>query len=355
MQGARLYPAAQLHAFSVAVMRALEVPAANAALVAECLVAANLNGVDTHGVARLPTYARRLAQGAITPHAVPRVVREFSATAVVDGDNGLGPLAAHLGMQEAIARARAHGVSYVTVRDSNHFSYAAWYCEQAAAAGMMSLCSSGGEPTVAPWGGSQAFFTNSPLAFGAPTSREPLIVDLATSVASRGNILLADLLGQAIPADWALDAKGQPTTDAAAALKGSVLPMAGAKGYALIVALEVLNSVLAGGAMAPEVKSQAAQDGQPAGVPHFFMAIHPEALMDRGEYLARIDALFARVRAAPLADPQHAIRLPGDRRRQVAAERSARGVPLPAKLVEELRGVAHRHAVAAEQLLLPIE
>ncbi len=351
MQGASLHPAAQLHAFSVALLRALEVPAADAALVADCLVAANLNGVDTHGVARLPTYLRRLAQGAINPRAVPRVVREFAATAVIDGDNGLGPLAAHLGMQEAIARAKLHGVSYVTVRASNHFSYAAWYCEQAAAAGLMGLCSSGGEPTVAPWGGSQAFFTNSPVAFAAPTSGEPLVVDLATSVASRGNILLAELLGQPIPSDWALDAEGQPTTDAAAALKGSVLPMGGAKGYALIVALEVLNSVLAGGAMAPEVKSQAAQDGKPAGVSHFFIAIHPEALMARDDYLARIDALLARARAAPRADPDHPIRLPGERRRQVAAERSARGIPLPAKLVEELCGAAQRHAAAAEHLL----
>ncbi|OZI18896.1 hypothetical protein CAL26_14550 [Bordetella genomosp. 9] len=351
MAGNTLYAAARLHGFCAAALQALHVPAPDAALVADCLVAANLHGVDTHGMARLPTYLRRLAQGAINARAQPRVAREFAATAVVDGDNALGPVASHMAMREAIERARRYGIGYVAVRASNHFSYAAWYCEQAAAQGMMGLCSSGGEPTVAPWGGKRAFFTNSPLAFAAPTSGEPVVVDLATSVSSRGNILLAELLGQPIPADWALDAEGRPTTEAAAALKGSVLPMGGAKGYALIVALEVLNSVLAGGAMAPEVGSQAAQDGRPAGVTHCFMAIHPDALMDRDEYTARIDTLCARTLAAPAADAAHPIRLPGDRRRQIAAERAATGIPLPAKLVDELRGAAERHAPAAAGLL----
>jgi LDH2 family malate/lactate/ureidoglycolate dehydrogenase len=351
MQSDARYDVARLHGFCAAALEALQVPPAHAALVADCLVAANLHGVDTHGMARLPTYLRRLAQGAINPRAEPRVAREFAATAVVDGDNGLGPLVGHVAMRDAIERARKHGIGYVAVRASNHFSYAAWYCEQAAAQGMMGLCSSGGEPTVAPWGGKHAFFTNSPLAFAAPTSAEPLVVDLATSVSSRGNILLAELLGKPIPPDWALDAEGHPTTEATAALKGSVLPMGGAKGYALIVALEVLNSVLAGGAMAPDIKSQAAQDGLPAGVPHCFIAIHPDALMEREEYLSRIDALCARTRQAPLADAGQPIRLPGERRRQIAAERAAAGIPLPAKLIDELRAAAERYAPSAAGLL----
>jgi LDH2 family malate/lactate/ureidoglycolate dehydrogenase len=351
METQRRYAAADLHRFCVAALHALDVPPAHAGRVADCLVAANLHGVDTHGMARLPTYLRRLAQGAINAQGVPRVVREFAAVAVVDGDNALGPVAGYAGMQEAMARARRHGIGYVTVRASNHFSYAAWYCEQAAAQGLMGICSSGGEPTVAPWGGKHAFFTNSPLAFAAPTSTEPLVVDLATSVSSRGNILLADLLGQPIPGDWALDRDGRPTVDAAAALQGSVLPMGGAKGYALIVALEVLNSVLAGGAMAPDVGSQAAQDGLAAGVPHFFIAIDPRALMDSADYLARIDTLLAKTRAAPAADPSQPIRLPGERRRQTARDRAGAGIPMPAKVIDELLAAADRHAPAARGLL----
>lgn len=351
MPEVRHFAPSRLHAFCCTALQALGVQADKAAIVADCLVAANLNGVDTHGMARLPTYLRRIAQGAINPKGHPAVATEHAAVAVLDGDNALGPVAAQAGMAEAIARARHHGVSYVTVRRSNHFSYAAWYCEQAAAQGLMGLCSSGGEPTVAPWGGKKAFFTNSPLAFAAPTSHEPLVVDLATSVSSRGNILLANLLGQAIPADWAIDENGQATTDAAAALKGSVLPMGGAKGYALIVALEVLNSVLAGGAMAPNVGSQAAQDGAAADVSHFFIAIDPKALMDQATYLARIDALVADTKDAPLAHCASAIRLPGERRRGIARERNANGIPIPVKVVEELLAAATKFAPDAKGLL----
>jgi LDH2 family malate/lactate/ureidoglycolate dehydrogenase len=351
MEDDRHYPAAELHAFCMAALQAQDVPPAHAELVADCLVAANLHGVDTHGMARLPTYLRRLAQGAINARGEPRVVREFAGTAVVDGDNALGPVAGRVGMEQAMMRARQHGIGYVAVRASNHFSYAAWYCEHAAAHGLMAMCSSGGEPTVAPWGGKHAFFTNSPLAFAAPTSTEPLVVDLATSVSSRGNILLANLLGQPIPPDWALDAQGKPTVDPAAALEGSVLPMGGAKGYALIVALEVLNSVLAGGAMAPLVGSQAAQDGLPACVPHFFIAIDPRALMDSADYLARIDTLLKQTRTAPAADPAQPVRLPGERRRQVARQRAAWGIPMPAKVIEELLAAADRYAPVARGMI----
>jgi LDH2 family malate/lactate/ureidoglycolate dehydrogenase len=216
---------------------------------------------------------------------------------------------------------------------------------------MIGLCSSGGEPTVAPWGGTQAFFTNSPLALAAPTSGDPIVVDLATSVSSRGNILIAQMLGQAIPADWAIDKAGNPTTNAAAALAGSVLPMGGAKGYALIVALEILNSVLAGGRMAPDVGSQAAQDGQQAGVSHFFIAIDPTALMDHDQYLSRIDRLAASTRSAQPRDPAHPIRLPGDRRREIAAQRRISGIPLPLKLVDELISAAQQYAPSAKGIL----
>jgi LDH2 family malate/lactate/ureidoglycolate dehydrogenase len=351
MEAARRFPATQLHDYCRVALQARGVAAGDAGVVADCLIAANLNGVDTHGVARLPIYLRRLAQGAINSKAQPSFVARHGATAVLDGDNGLGPVVARLGMTEAIARAREHGVSYVTARRSNHFSYAAWYCEQAAAEGLMGLCSSGGEPTVAPWGGKKAFFTNSPLAFAAPTRHEPLVVDLATSVSSRGNILLADMLGQSIPADWAIDAEGRATTNAAAALKGCVLPMGGAKGYALIVALEILNSMLAGGATAPNVGSQAAQDGAAAGVSHFFIAIDPIAMMEKEIYLDRMDALLNATKVAPSADSALPIRLPGERRRDVARERRDHGIPIPSKIVDELRAAAEKFAPDAKEYL----
>lgn len=343
----RLYAARDLENFCLEALEAMGVSKIDSATVAACLLNASLHGVDTHGIARLPTYMRRIAQGAINAVARPAVVGGVSgACAVIDGDNALGPVTATAAMAEAIKRAKKFGVSYVTVRGSNHFSYAGYYCEQAAAKGLIGMCSSGGEPTVAPWGGVSAFFTNSPLALAAPTSNSPIVVDLATSVSSRGNILLADLLGNSIPSDWALDSNGDPTTDAAAALKGSVLPLGGAKGYALIVALEVLNSILAGGSTAPDVGSQAGQNGRPADVSHFFLAIDPDSIMERHLYLERIDLLAAKVQSAPARNPLFPVRLPGDRRREIAGERAVNGIPVPLKLIEELNTAGKLYAPA---------
>jgi len=331
-------------------LQAMGVRPEAAARTADCLVRANLQGVDTHGLARLPTYMRRLHQGAIDGAAQPAVVHRRGAVAVVDAGNALGPYGAHAGMECAAGLARESGVGFAAVRRGNHFSYAGYYCEWAAAQGLVGVCSSGGEPTMAPWGGIQAFFTNSPLAVGAPTSTDPFVVDLATSVSSRGRILLAQMLGTSIPGDWAIDARGQATTEPAAALAGSMLPMGGAKGYALTFALEILNGVLGGGALAPNVGSQAAQDGQAAGVTHFFLALDPDAFLERAAYLARIDALIENVRKTPAADPGQPVGVPGDRRRKTAEERSRLGIPLPGKLVDELDNAIRQYAAGARTL-----
>jgi LDH2 family malate/lactate/ureidoglycolate dehydrogenase len=351
MAAARRVDPEALRRFCRAVLVNVEVPGAAADLVADCLVSSNLHGVDTHGVARLPTYVRRIDEGAVDPRGDPKIVSRRGAVGIMDGANALGPIAAAKAMDVAVDWAREFGIGYIGVRNSNHFSYAAYYCERAARAGMVGVCSSGGEPTVAPWGGVDAFYTNSPIALAAPTKGEPVVIDLATSVSSRGNILLAKLLGKAIPEGWAVDAEGRSTTEPEAALRGSVLPMGGAKGYALIVALEILNGVLTGGRCAPNVGSQAAKDGRPAGVPHFFMALDPEALIGRKVFLERIDGMVNATRGARSAESTRPVRVPGDRRRSVAAERRSAGIPLPEEVRKELLSLAERHAPGSRDLL----
>ena len=351
MSEGRRVDAEALRRFCEALLTSVDVPRLAAGVVADCLVSSNLHGIDTHGVARLPTYIRRINEGAVDPRGEPTIASRRGAVGLVDGANALGPIAATKAMDLAVQLAREFGIGYVGVRNSNHFSYAAYYCERAAQAGMVGICSSGGEPTVAPWGGVDAFYTNSPIALAAPTRSEPVVIDLATSVSSRGNILLAKLLGKPIPVGWAVDAQGRPTTDAEAALRGSVLPMGGAKGYALIVALEVLNGVITGGTYAPKVGSQAAKDGKPAGVPHFFIALDPDPLIGREQFLERMDDLVKATRAARPADPMRPILVPGDRRRAIAAERRETGIPLPDEVRAELRVLADRHAATARDLL----
>ncbi|TCT01506.1 Ldh family oxidoreductase [Aquabacter spiritensis] len=331
--------AGRLEAFATAVLIQAGCPETHARETAACLVEANLEGIDTHGVARLGVYARRVASRAINPDPALALVAGRGGLAVLDGDNGLGPVVGRAAMRHAIALAQDFGIGWVLARNSNHFAHAGHYAALAAEAGMIGLCASSGEPVVAPWGGTRAFFTNHPLAIGAPNGANPVVVDLATSVVARGQILLAARTGRPIPEGWAMDADGVPTTDPKAALAGSVLPMAGAKGYALMVGLEILTGILAGSAFAPNVGSQHVGGAGAAGLGQVFAAIDPTAILGQDEFAARMEQMTDDLRQAP-ARAGATIRLPGDRRRSIAADRAETGIPLPLEIRAELDRLA---------------
>ena len=329
----------KLRSFAETIVFRLGTSKRDARQIADCLVAADLRGIETHGVARLPLYSRRIVSGAVNPR--PKAVKYSSrgAAVAIDGDNGPGPVIGTFAMREAIRRARRYGVGWAGVRNSNHFAHASYYCEAACAVSMIGLASSSGEPSIAPWGGISPFFANNPFALAAPTSTTPVVVDMATSVTARGRIILARQKGTAIPEGWAMDAAGEPTTDPAAALAGSVLPMAGAKGYALIVALEILSGVLTGGAFAPAVHSQ--QDMKhAAGAGQFFVAIDPTAFMDREEFFQRMDRLMEGVHSAPRRSGVDKILLPGERRQSILTENTAKGIPIHPNILAELSTLA---------------
>lgn len=328
----------RLRSFAQAVMVAVGTSRQDARQIADCLVAANLQGIETHGIARLPVYSRRILAGVVNPRPKPLKFPGRGGATTIDGDNGPGPVIGALAMREAVRRARRYGVGWIGVRNSNHFAHASYYCEVASAAGMIGLASSSGEPSVAPWGGVSPFFANNPFSLTAPTTGKPIVVDMATSVTARGHILLAQQMNAKIPEGWAVDARGNSTTDPAAALSGSVLPMAGAKGYALIVALEILCGVLTGGAFAPHVRSQKDM-GRAAGAGQFFVAIDPTAFQDRQEFVRRMDQLIVDVHSAPRRDGVEQILLPGERRQRLSHENMANGIPLHPKILVELEAL----------------
>ncbi len=233
-------------AFGARVVRAAGARPRDAEKILHLLVEANLQGVDSHGVARLPFYVRRMAKGLINPRPRPRVVRARGACTLLDADNGLGVLVGQQAMDRAVRQARRFGLATVVVRDSNHYGAAGIHCQRAAASGLIGLSTSNGEACLPPWGGRRPFFSNNPFALAAPARRFPVVVDFATSVATRGTLMLARQTGTPIPDGWALDAEGRPTTDPAAASSGSLLPIAGPKGYALAMALEVPYGLLGG-------------------------------------------------------------------------------------------------------------
>lgn len=339
-----------LEDFARAVLRAAGLPESDADAVAWALVRANLEGVDTHGVSRLAMYVRRARAGLANPRPSLRWSQPAPGVKTLDADNALGPVAAVAAMDAAISLARAQGIGMVTVAHTNHAAALSAYVERAAAAGCVAMMVCNTPKAMPPWGGREAFLGTNPLAFAAPTgdALEPVVVDMATSVVARGNIIMAARQGEPIPDGWALDAEGNPTTDATAALAGAVLPMAGAKGYALALMVEILSAIISGSAWGPQVRSPYEDADEPTDSGLWVMAFNVAALMPMPLYEQRMGALLDAIHASPAAPGQEA-RIPGERRARIRQERLATGIPLDAATRAELE------ALAAEPGAPPLE
>ena len=306
----------------------LNVPEADAAVVADSLVEAELGGQPTHGLLRLPFLLDRLRAGLINPRPAFRLSGDRAAAVVLDADNGLGPLAGVRAVDLSVERAHLAGIGIVAVRRGNHLGSLGFYLRRATAAGAIGLAFTNTPPAMSPPGGRTPYLGTNPIAAGFPTSGDPVIVDMATSQVARGHILQAARVGEPIPEGWAVDAEGQPTTDPHAAIAGSLLPLGGTKGFALALLVEVLSGVLSGAAVGPEVVGTFVPAERESNVGHCFVAIDPEALAPG--FSARMDRL-----AADLRDQGG--RAPGDRRHAERARRLTEGVELSAELLADLR------------------
>ncbi|CAD7031059.1 lactate dehydrogenase [Pseudorhizobium endolithicum] len=311
------------------IFRQLGLPADDAAVVAHYLVLADLRGVGTHGVSRIPIYAERLRRGLVRARPQIRVTRPASAAAHVDGDDGLGFVVARRALHEAIEAAATYGIGMAGVFNSTHFGMAAGYLLDAVEAGYAAFVFTNASPSMPVWGGRTPFLGTSPFAFGAPggNGSPPVILDMATSVVARGKIRRAMQKGEAIPAGWALDADGRETTDARRAYEGIVLPLGGPKGSGLSLMMEVLAGVMTGAAFGGEVADQYRDRDRPQNVGHNLIVFRPELFTDVSTYRARMDALVERARACPRADEGQAILMPGEPEAGRMAERLVSGIP----------------------------
>ena len=313
----------------------------DAAILADSLVDADLHGISTHGVSRLNIYVRRIQKGLIDPRAEPRIEQRRPAALVVDANNALGQPQAVKTLERLIPLARQYGVATATIRHSQHFGALSYYCNRAAAADMILWAMTNCEAAMSPAGACEAFFGTNPLAVSFPTGKGfAMRIDMATSITARGNILAAQKAGRPIPAGWALDVDGRPTTDAAAALAGTVLSMAGHKGAALAAMIEVFSGVLSGAAVGSEIGSMYKNMDRPQNVGHFFCLFDVAALMDVAEMKQRIDAMIREIHESPKAKGAQRICVPGEIEWQKRREALAHGVSLPEDVRESLRGLA---------------
>ncbi len=326
------------------------VPRDDADWTAHTLVRADIWGRSTHGVSRLLAYVRGIERGKINPTPSISITRTAMATVTVDGDDGLGPVVAKVGMEHAILCAKESGVGAASVRRGNHAGALGIYTAMAAQEGFVALAFTNAQPAIAPWGGRKAFFGTNPIAMSAGRGDQQITVDLATSVVARGNIILAAKEGKPIPEGWAMDERGVPTTDAKAALSGAVLPMAGPKGYSLALLVEVLAGVLSGSAVGDQVGSIYDDRPEAPDTGMFFLALNPEMFGGRQLFESRLFEMEEEIHHAPIADGVDQIYLPGERKREMAREREASGIPLCAQTVAELEQLAQQFSLRVPKI-----
>lgn len=334
----RRFDSGKLASFCVSVLEKIGVPKENAAIVADSLLSANLRGVDTHGVTRLPIYVERLKAGLTDGRTQGAVVAEGEATAVFDGQDGLGQVVGTKAMQLAIKKAEKAGVGLVTARNSTHFGTAAYYAMMALPHDMIGISLTNSPSLMVPWGGKRPFLGTNPLAIAVPAGEEkPFIFDMATSVVARGAIILAAKKGDPIPPTWAVNAEGEPTTDARVANEeGALLPLGGHKGFGLAMAIEVMVATLAGGPFGPHIGELYNNPTRPQGVGHFFGAIRIDRFRPAPEFKADMDAMIREVKEQPLAKGVERIMVAGEPEYNTERDRRKNGVPLSEAVVKDL-------------------
>ncbi|KAK5333881.1 hypothetical protein LTR98_010219 [Exophiala xenobiotica] len=339
------FPATKVLHFAQDILIANGVSLENAETIAKCLVAADLRGIDTHGVNRIPSYMERIRQGVLDPRAEPTVSQVTPVVAQVDGHNAFGFLAASRGMDKAIEMAKVFGIGMVSVKNSNHFGMSAWIVQKAIDADMMSLVFTNSSPALPVWGGKSKLLGVSPIACGAPGRTRPFILDMAPSVAARGKIYKAKRRGERIPLDWALDKDGAPTDDPAAALEGVMLPMGGPKGSGLAVMMDVFSGVLSGSAFAGEVTGPY-DPSKEANVGHFLVAIKPDLFFSLEEFKDRMEYLYQRVVTSEKRQDFDRIYFPGEIEQINQDKREVEGIPYTQSEVDALNQEAETAGVA---------
>lgn len=336
---------AQLAAFAEDVLAAAGASREDAAVVAECLVAADARGIGSHGVSRLTTYAAALQSGGIRPHATMRLMRRTAAASVLDADFGFGHLAMRIAADAALDAAGEHGVGLVAVRRSTHFGIASHWTERVARGGSVAIATSTTAARVAPFGAREALYGTNPIAISVPCDGAPVTLDFAISQTAHGKIAAASAAGEAIPDDWALDAAGRATTDAAAALAGALLPFGGAKGSGLGFMVEALTAGLAGACFSHESGDIWADPAARLHVGHLMLAISP-ARLGAADLVERVALLRAAVRSAPPRAGGAEVLAPGDRERRACDASERAGVRLAPATERALEQLAERLGVA---------
>jgi LDH2 family malate/lactate/ureidoglycolate dehydrogenase len=339
--GVRAVAPDRLRALIAALFTVAGVPAEDAATVAEVLVEADLRGVESHGSTRVAGYLSMMQRGLLNPRPKVEVLRDTPALAMLEGDNGFGIVVARRAMRTAIDKAKAIGVACVTVRNVTHTGLVGFYPMMAAAEGLIGLAMNNGPKILPPFGGTTPTYATNPFAAAFPGTRDPIVLDMATSVVAGGKLRLAAKKGVPIPPDWALDREGVPTTDPDEAIFHGFMQWAGGyKGFGVATVVEVLSGVLSGGLFGADVPAMKTFGQEPLVTSAFYLAIDPGQFMPLPEFRARVTRLVEMVKASDRARGVEEVYIAGEIEFRRKAERLRNGIPISRVVHDELRGLA---------------
>ena len=324
-------------------MLALGVPGEDAMKIAILMMEADLAGADAHGVFRLPQYVKRIKAGGINARPKIEVTKTAPATAMVDGDNGMGHLVMQRAVHTAIQLAKDTGVAWVGARRSNHAGAAGVYAEMAVHHNMVGIYLVVANANHMPaWGGAENLLGTNPIAFAVPAGDEaPVVLDIATTVVSYGTVKAYKLQGKPMPEGWMVSPKdGKPITDSARSPEGLLLPIGGHKGSGLALVLGLLAGTLNGAAFGRDVIDFNYDDSGACDTGHFIIALDVSRFLPIAAFKSEIDRQLRDLKSSPVLPGFDSIRLPGEQRRARRAERSRDGVPVFPEVVEQLDKLA---------------
>ncbi len=314
--------------------------ATDAALLSDSLVEADLRGVHSHGVFRVPDYVHKLTKGGVNPQGKPFVAKDSGACMVVDGDNSMGQLGMHFATTHAIERAQTTGIAAVAVRGSNHGGAMAYFAMQALPHDMIGIATTNALPVMAPWGGRERLVGINPIGVAVPAGDEsPIVYDAAFAATAHGKVRVFQQKGLRLPEGWAMDNDGNPTTDPAEAITGLLLPIGGFKGTGLAMIMGILSSMLSGAAYGTELN--APEGGVRPGVDgHFVAVIRVDAFEDVRVFKQRVDTAIRQIHACKLAPGFDRTYAPGEMEFETKVKYVRAGVPLNLVTREEIVSAA---------------
>ena len=338
----------RLATFARRVYEKLGVPEQDAKILADTLVQADLWGHQSHGVMRLSWYAARIQAGVMHAKTRAEYLVDAGALTLIDGHDGVGQVLAAMAAREAITRAKKHGVGVVGLRNSNHFGTAMYYTLMAARDGCVAFLSTNASPAMAPWGGRTKTIGTNPWSLAAPAGKyPPMVLDIANTAVARGKVYLAKQKSLPIPLGWAINCLGEPTTDPQEAIDGIILPLAGHKGYAIAMMMDVLSGVLTGSSFGGTVNGPYQADRR-SGCGHLMIALNIDAFQPLEIFNERMERLIDQVKAVPAASGFSEVLYPGEPEARNEERNRDQGLELPEDTLADLRNVAERMGLVSE-------